>query len=209
MSIRNIATTAVAALMVSVAAFPAQSGDHPPRPSAAETAHLPASSFHAERRTGNATTTVLMTMMVKWLAENFDLPLTKELPRIAVVSAERMAAARYAAFVSARTRGAAARNDADHFEHGDEVEAFYDDATRTIYLPRGWRADSAAELSILVHELVHHLQKVAGLRYPCALAREALAFAAQEQWLSRFGGSLESDFGMDRMTVFLRTRCIY
>jgi len=60
-----------------------------------------------------------------------------------------------------------------------KVESFYDDATRTIYLPKGWTGRSPAELSLLVHEMVHHVQNVAGLTYACAGEREKIAYAAQ------------------------------
>ena len=44
-----------------------------------------------------------------------------------------------------------------------ETVAVYDDATRTIYLAEGWSGATRAELSVLVHEMVHHLQSRAQL----------------------------------------------
>ena len=38
------------------------------------------------------------------------------------------------------------------------VEALYSDQDHSIYLPEGWRADDLRDRSILLHELVHHLQ---------------------------------------------------
>ena len=38
--------------------------------------------------------------------------------------------------------------------------AIYDDATQTIYLPEGWQGVKPAKLSILVHEMVHHMQSL-------------------------------------------------
>jgi hypothetical protein len=89
-----------------------------------------------------------------------------------------------------------------------KVEAFYDDATRTIHLPKGWSGRSPAELSVLVHEMVHHVQNVAGLTYACPGEREKIAYAAQRQWLELFGGDLMKEFRLDPMTLLIRTNCI-
>ena len=66
----------------------------------------------------------------------------------------------------------------------------------------------AAELSVLVHETVHHLQHLAGTRFECAQASETLAYAAQEKWLALFGRSLESEFEIDPFTRLVSTRCM-
>jgi hypothetical protein len=89
-----------------------------------------------------------------------------------------------------------------------QVEAFYDDATRTIYLPQGWTGRSPAELSVLVHEMVHHVQNVAGLTYACREERERIAYAAQKQWLALFGRDLMREFEIDPMTLLVRTNCM-
>ena len=68
--------------------------------------------------------------------------------------------------------------------------AVYDDETKTIYLPKKWAGTTPAEISILVHEMVHHLQGMAKTRYECPQAREQLAYAAQEMWLGLFGRSI-------------------
>ena len=87
--------------------------------------------------------------------------------------------------------------------------AVYSDATQTIYLPEGWTGRSPAELSVLVHELVHHVQNVAGLKYACPQEREKLAYEAQERWLGLFGHSLERDFELDGFSLLVKTRCFY
>ena len=55
-------------------------------------------------------------------------------------------------------------------------------------------AAAPAELSILVHEMVHHFQNMLGLKYECPQAREALAYRAQDQWLGLFGRDLGDGF---------------
>lgn len=145
----------------------------------------------------------LLTAIVIWLSANFGLPQSQDHPRIEFATQEQMEAVRYG-----RT-GADAPATARAVASGQlpQVEALYDDSTRTLYLPKGWKGASAAELSVLVHEMVHHLQGAAGLKYECPQAREELAYAAQERWLKLFGQSLADEFGIDKMTLFVRTKC--
>jgi len=88
------------------------------------------------------------------------------------------------------------------------VISLYNVATKTIYLTPEWTGRTPAELSILVHEMVHHLQNVAHTAYACPLEREKLAYEAQEKWLSLFGQSLWSEFGLDRTTLVLTSACL-
>src|SRR5258707_15291269 len=44
-----------------------------------------------------------------------------------------------------------------------------------------------------VHGMVHHLQNLANLKFECPMAREKLAYLAQDKWLGRFGTSLEKE----------------
>ena len=88
-----------------------------------------------------------------------------------------------------------------------DTVAIYDDANRTIYLPLTWRGGTAAELSVLVHEMVHHLQNVGGIRYECPAAREELAYRAQDKWLGLFGQDLERAFEIDKFTLKVSTSC--
>jgi hypothetical protein len=87
--------------------------------------------------------------------------------------------------------------------------AVYSDATHTIYLPEGWTGGTPAELSVLVHELVHHVQNVGGLKYACPQEREKLAYMAQERWLGLFGHNLEADFELDAFSLLVKTRCLF
>ena len=78
------------------------------------------------------------------------------------------------------------------------VVALYDLSRQVICLPEGWTGESPAEQSILVHEMVHHLQHRAKIRFNCPEEREKLAYEAQELWLARFGTSLEQSLNLIR-----------
>jgi len=85
--------------------------------------------------------------------------------------------------------------------------ALYDDEARTIYLPTGWTGATPAEFSILVHEMVHHLQNSAGAGFECPEAREKMAYESQARWLAMFGSDLAAGFGIDPLTLLVRTSC--
>ncbi|HVL55649.1 MAG TPA: DUF6647 family protein [Burkholderiaceae bacterium] len=150
----------------------------------------------------------LLTLIATWLSIQFGLPATAELPQVERASAAQMAAVRHhrvAQLQPAHAPGSAAG--VDPHAAGEGVFAMYDDATRTIYLDPDWTGTSPAETSLLVHEMVHHLQNVAGLKFNCAGEREKDAYRAQRAWLELFGRTLEGEFGIDPMTLLVRTNC--
>jgi len=157
----------------------------------------------AELRPG-AVNPAVLAEITAWLAENFDLPATDQ-PRVELVPPARIAAFRSRGFAQPQS---AVSDEQAMLEAGREITAVYDDAGRTIYLPEGWSGTTPAELSVLVHEMVHHLQNRAQLKYECPQAREKLAYAAQERWLSRYDRSLASEFEIDPFTLLVRTRCM-
>ena len=157
---------------------------------------VPARSADAQR--------ALMAALVHWLAQNFALPKSDEYPSVQLASTAKITTFRFTGRLSDRPQDRAAVPPAQR-----EVVAAYDPAHHTIYLPAGWTGRSAAELSVLVHELVHHLQQLASTRHECPQAAEDLAYEAQERWLRLFGRSLESDFAIDPFTRLVSTRCLY
>jgi hypothetical protein len=90
-----------------------------------------------------------------------------------------------------------------------EVVALYNNNTRTILLPDDWVGTSPADQSVLVHEMVHHLQNLGKLKFDCLQAREKTAYLAQAKWLERFGLSLEKEFDVDMFTVLISSACMY
>lgn len=152
----------------------------------------------------------LLTAIVTWLFIGFGLPADYNHPRIEFVSSAKMAAVQFRGRGAAYTR--ALSSGGSHLGRPASqrnVEALYDDSTRTIYLSEGWTGNTPAEVSVLVHEMVHHLQNRARLKYVCPQAREKLAYAAQNQWLARSGRNLMDAFELDPLTVLLRTKCMH
>src|SRR5262245_3473397 len=149
-------------------------------------------------------TSVVLTNILDWLSQTFDLTASVELPRITLATPQAIAAVHYRSFVKDRPLAAGGNPAATT---GSQIAAVYDHVTRTIYLPHGWRGETPAEMSVLVHEMVHHLQHLAGIKYGCPEEREKLAYLAQNRWLERFGRSLEGEFELDGFTLLVRTNC--
>jgi hypothetical protein len=154
---------------------------------------------------GRASEQALLDVIEKWLSSQFDFPNIDEHPRIEFVPSAKIVSLRFSGLLS--NPGAEITSD----DRGSSVQydtlALYQDATQTIYLPEGWTGSAAAEVSVLVHEVVHHFQNVLGLKYECPQEREKLAYIAQDRWLAHFGHSLESAFHIDAFSLLVKTRC--
>jgi hypothetical protein len=148
-----------------------------------------------------------LTEIVTWLAANFELPALHNHPNVEFISRTRLAHMRYGAFLTAGSH-AMSVNERAQAVHRREVVAVYNDATRTIFLAETWTGATSAELSVLVHEMVHHLQNLGKLKYECPAARETLAYLAQDRWLKQVGLDLEKEFEIDMFTVMATSACM-
>jgi hypothetical protein len=139
-----------------------------------------------------------------WLSRNEGLPAIDDLPKIVYASPDAISAMRYRGLLASQQ---AASPPAAVVKH--TTVAIYVDAQRTIYLPHDFKGETAADLSVIVHELVHHIQQAAGLRYDCPQAREKEAYLAQDHWLAQFNTSLVDEFEIDPFTVLVNSLCGY
>ena len=152
--------------------------------------------------------TALLTAIVTWISANFELPPDYNHPNIKLVPATEITFLRYKAFTVAQQRELLSLEiETTAPSARREAVAVYDDLTTTIFLPDTWKGVTPADLSVLVHEMVHHLQNNARKKYQCAGAREELAYAAQDKWLKLFGRDLLSDFQIDAFTLKVSTSC--
>ena len=65
--------------------------------------------------------------------------------------------------------------------------AFYSRSEHLIYLADNWNKDNLVDQSILVHELVHHLQLEDHIQFACRGRLEAQAYELQIEWLRAQG----------------------
>lgn len=152
-----------------------------------------------------------------WVSRTQNLPQADDVPKVEFVATETLAVMRYRALLRSppRTVSGERRSQAIGGEHATplprfirEVVALYDDEQRTIYLADGWTGGSLADESVLVHEMTHHLQNSARLKFACAGAREKPAYLAQQKWLEAHASDLEQEFQIDMFTVVAMSACM-
>jgi hypothetical protein len=144
----------------------------------------------------------LLISIAAWLSENFDLPKTEVVPQVILAPQLRLAALRHRDLEADRQLLDSSRDQIS------SIVALYDNSSRTIYLREEWRG-TPAELSVLVHEMVHHVQAVSNLKFECPQAREKVAYAAQGAWLAMFDLNLLDEFEINPMAVFVRSTCFF
>lgn len=163
----------------------------------------------AEGPSGNLPANSSLATIARWISTNYDLPYPAELPRIELVQPAQILRLRYDALLPRRSQAIGGEHSTPLPQVQREVVAVYDDASRTIYLPVGWTGATVAERSVLVHEMVHHLQNLAGRKYDCGGAREKPAYLAQRQWLAERGLELETEFDVDLFTIVALSACMF
>jgi hypothetical protein len=151
---------------------------------------------------------VFLAVIVTWLSANTDLPANYNLPHIRYASPAEITDVRYGTFRQDKKQNVAAAQVSLQANQGNSVVSVYDPKKREILLPLGWSAITPAEQSVLVHEMVHHLQYSAHIKFNCPQELEPAAYKAQEKWLQLFGKSLESEFGLDGFTILVNSNCL-
>ena len=169
-------------------------------------------SLDAAQPLNTADSQSLLAAIADWLSKEFGLPAVDRYPEIKLISPGKIGALRYnsplppASHEVARDPGLAQPQSSAYLPTNDTLAVYIDGAER-IYLIDDWTERTPADLSVLVHEMVHHFQYKLGLKHECPEDREKLAYAAQDRWLHLFGHSLKSDFELDGFRCSLCTDC--
>jgi Domain of unknown function (DUF6647) len=148
----------------------------------------------------------LLSVIGVWVAANTGFSEPQHLPTLAFIADGRIKQIHQE--LAHRADGTLEPGSVPESNDSQDVVAFYDARRKTIFLSQSWDARSPADQSVLVHELVHHLQKEAGATYRCPGEQEKPAYAAQADWLALYDLSLESEFGIDALTLLVRTNCL-
>lgn len=151
------------------------------------------------------TRSALLSDLADWLSRYEGMPSSSKLPRIIYANSASISALRYRSVLKLQPAGGPPSNSIGEVT----TVAIYVDDESTIYLRKEFAGRTAADLSVLIHELVHHIQSVAGLRYECPQAREREAYQAQDRWLRQFGTSLAEEFDVDPFTTLVNSLCVY
>jgi len=112
----------------------------------------------------------LVTYLEAWLDAHTDLPRRATAPQVRLTTAARVM----------RLAPVRAASDRSH------TRGLYDPESRTIWLIRPWDARNPYDVSVLLHELVHHRQAQHGHWY-CPGAQELPAYRLQQAWLNALG----------------------
>ena len=112
----------------------------------------------------------LMDHLEEWLDHNTDLPRRDLSPAV------RWTTQAAVPFLTGSTRAARL----------ETIKGLYDAENATIWLVRPWSARDPRDVSVLLHELVHHRQ-VGAQHWYCPGAQELPAYRAQEAWLAELG----------------------
>ncbi|HEV7259655.1 MAG TPA: DUF6647 family protein [Bosea sp. (in: a-proteobacteria)] len=139
----------------------------------------------------------LLKALAIWVGAKLGHPVPTSLPKVVFRPEHLVAALRFKQHVS------------EFMPQGGRTSiiSVYDSREKIIYLRESWSGATAADLSVLVHELVHHFQEERQTKFECDAERGAKAFELQEKWLRLFGESLEEAFQIDPFTLLVRTSC--
>ncbi len=130
--------------------------------------------------------------LIGWIAANSNLA-AADTPRIQLVPKHEMSELYFGA------------KKANEFYR---LEAFYLPAKATIYLPDIWRLTELRDKSVLLHELVHHVQMSNNVKVSCMAALERQAYDLQFRWLREQGIKDPYELiGTNVLTVLILTAC--
>jgi hypothetical protein len=89
-----------------------------------------------------------------------------------------------------------------------KVRALYEYPSATVYVSRDFDWSNLLDRSILLHELVHHVQHRNAVKFQCHAAAEPQAYELQATWLEEQGE--DEPWGLmnvDRFTVYALSAC--
>ena len=132
----------------------------------AVTAQMLLACFATPQPAGATPGSELIDRLEAWLDANTDLPRAPDKPTVRIVDPSTFPATGKSAMGI-----------------GKHVRGLYDPETSVIHLVRPWSADNAQDISVLVHELVHHRQS--RRHYFCAGSQELHAYKLQKAWLAQ------------------------
>jgi hypothetical protein len=132
--------------------------------------------------------------LMVWISQVSGLPLPETVPEITRVEPARIASLAHGPGVADPTTKSG-------------YLALYHADSATVLLRSDWDLRDLRDRSILVHELVHHLQAEAEREYVCKGAMEKEAYDIQAAWLEDRGADLLEVMNMNSLFLFAVTRC--
>ena len=137
----------------------------------------------------------LMFALMAWIGAATGLPPAEDLPRLVFNTPQELQMLHYP--------GATYRED----DGAPQAVALYNLEEGIIHLAQGWDVRDPVDLSVLVHELVHHMQASADVGYPCRGAMEKVAYDAQIDFLASMDIDLFEAMEINRLFYTILTSC--
>ncbi|SDJ28016.1 DUF6647 family protein [Lutimaribacter saemankumensis] len=125
----------------------------------------------------------LVEQLEVWLDQHSDLPRASEAPAIFLKDPPELEDERTTSRVAV----------------GERTRGLYNKSDRTITLFRPWTATNTEDVSVLLHELVHHRQATANRG--CRARWEYQAYKLQEKWMNAREVSLDVNWTVIGLTT--------
>ena len=121
-------------------------------------------------------TSALVVHLDRWLDEHSTLPRNAVAPGIRLIDKHSLESL----------------SGSPHSAYGGNLRGAYDPDTRVILLVHPWDPRDPRDVSVLLHELIHHRQADPRHWY-CQGAQELPAYRLQQAWLAELGLELDVD----------------
>lgn len=137
----------------------------------------------------------LMIALMVWISAASDLPAAPQAPSVEFNTPQELHELNFPGTAYRAESGA------------PQAVALYDLDGAVVHLPDGWQVSDPVDLSILVHELVHHMQASAGLEYQCRGAMEKVAYDTQIAFLESMGLDMFEVMEINELFYRIITSC--
>lgn len=92
----------------------------------------------------------------------------------------------------------------DNDHEPDSLHGLYNKEDDTIILPDDWNKDDPFDMSVLLHELVHYLQDVNGMKFNCTQEMEKDSWPIQQNFLKKV---YNYDWNYDKLWYIMISSC--
>ena len=130
----------------------------------------------------------ILTALMLWLSANTPFQAHPELPKVVFLPIETMEQMFYG----------------DNEYEPDQLRGMYNKDIDTIYLPDDWNRNSAWDMGVLVHEMVHYLQDQNEMKFNCSNEMEKMAWPIQQFYLKKVH---DYDWDYDQLWFLVISNC--
>jgi len=143
--------------------------------------------------------------LMMWVSAQTGLPMPDQWPTVAFVSQETLCDDAYPFGETEQEEASRGKKRLLCRENQSVRGLYFEDRLLIEMLPTDFTTPYG--LSVLVHELAHHLQFQAGREYECRGALEKVAYDAQIEFLEQLGLDFYEVAGSNKLFYLLITAC--